>query len=278
MGKALFNRTHPADAANIYIRNLLCDISNIINPEGFTENDWKKTLLFFNHCCAFTGKKLSPKDTVKDHLIAHNRESCGLHLFGNIVPTSDEVNKNKSNMSYYDFINKKLTDDKIDKDRTKVDLIQKIEEFQEISGYKSINIEMEKLKPEIKAKYDYIQSLCLQDKNFYSEVSELKKLKDDLIQFSAKDIFPKIRIWSNKPRLNVHKIIAKLKQSNGKISRPELTKYILDTEISKNPEGAITSLMTNAGNSYGKVFEEDGEYIVFAKDVKEFIEKQNWIL
>lgn len=38
--KNSMKRTFPADAANIFVRNLLCDMSEELG--GFKEHDWKK--------------------------------------------------------------------------------------------------------------------------------------------------------------------------------------------------------------------------------------------
>ena len=45
--KNSFKRTNPADAANIFVRNLLCDLSEELG--GFSEKEWKKTLKYFNN-------------------------------------------------------------------------------------------------------------------------------------------------------------------------------------------------------------------------------------
>ena len=131
--KNSMKRTFPADAANIFVRNLLCDMSEELG--GFKEHDWKKTLKYFDKRCAYTGIKLSEKKTVIDHLIAHNRQECGLHLYGNLIPATREANAAKSNKTFEDFLTNNtsiLGDLDIDIRRER---IAKIKEFQTISGY-----------------------------------------------------------------------------------------------------------------------------------------------
>jgi predicted secreted hydrolase len=66
----------------------------------------------------------------------------------------------------------------------------------------------------------------------------------------------RIREWSGKPELNVHKIIALVAQSEAGVLRDELVQRVADVTQSKNPYGAVASLLTDSGNAYGRVFEE----------------------
>jgi hypothetical protein len=65
----------------------------------------------------------------------------------------------------------------------------------------------------------------------------------------------KLHLWAGKPGKNHYRIIA-LVCEFGPISRNELVKKIDALGVSENPYGAIASLMTNKGNSYGLVFVE----------------------
>lgn len=278
MAKSLFNRTNPGDAANIFVRNLLCDLSDTINPNGFTESDSKKTLLFFEHRCPYTGKKLTKSNMVLDHIIPHNKDSCGLHLFGNLVYTTKEVNAKKSSKSFEEFI--LLIDDSwIEPNFKKAELIERIVEFQEISGYKTINTKIQDdLIDVVKSKYQYIKALSETIKNEFQENNTIKNLKLDIESFSAKEILPKIKIWSTKPNLNVHKIIAYI-ALHKQITREVLIEYITNKNISLNPQGTINSLMSNKGNSYGKVLQENSDRIIsFVPDIENNIYKYDWTI
>jgi hypothetical protein len=277
--KNSMKRTFPADAANIFVRNLLCDMSEELG--GFKEHDWKKTLKYFDKRCAYTGVKLSEKKTVIDHLIAHNRQECGLHLYGNLIPATREANAAKSNKTFEDFLMNNTSilgdlDIEIRQER-----IAKIKEFQIISGYFE---KLEKLK-NIISLHDFVK---FQYESIYQKVEENKRefsgyLKEQALENVTipsksgivKDINYKLELWSAKPYLNVHKIIA-LVLDNENICKEELIAKIQDLEISKNPTGAIASLMSDVGNNYGRVIQEVEGQIEFCPEVKEKINSYKW--
>lgn len=69
----------------------------------------------------------------------------------------------------------------------------------------------------------------------------------------------RVFIWCNHPEKNVYKIIhlfISLYKSKVYLTPNEFINEVAKEGISTNPYGAVRSLMTNAGNSYGKVFEE----------------------
>ncbi len=68
--------------------------------------------------------------------------------------------------------------------------------------------------------------------------------------------------WSHKPALNVHKIIALVVQSPDGISRSNLVKQVARYTQSRNPDGAVASLLTNSGNAYGRVFNMNDERVI----------------
>lgn len=88
----------------------------------------------------------------------------------------------------------------------------------------------------------------------------------------------RIRDWSAKPHLNVHKIIAIVVQSNNGMSRDELVREAADVTNSKNAYGAVASLLTNKGNAYGRVFEIDDEVVRLHPLVASQIRSLNWTL
>jgi hypothetical protein len=64
----------------------------------------------------------------------------------------------------------------------------------------------------------------------------------------------RLHLWATKPDSKVHRIIG-LMCDHGPLSRDQLVRKI---DFSRNPYGAVASLMTNDGNSYGLVFVEIG--------------------
>lgn len=84
----------------------------------------------------------------------------------------------------------------------------------------------------------------------------------------------KIRRWSQSPQSNVHKIISMAVQK-GALPFDEFV--VLIEGFSKNPSGALHSLMTDAGNAYGSVFVMDGPRNISIKpEVKSVIERYTW--
>lgn len=113
-------RTNPGDVANLFVRCFLADVGEALG--GCSDAEWAATLEFFGHRCAYTDVPLSPATTVMDHAIPINREHCGLHLVGNLVPATDDVNKRKHHHHFRDFV-------------TDPARLARIEEWLERSGY-----------------------------------------------------------------------------------------------------------------------------------------------
>ena len=124
----------PGDVANAFVRVLLSDAGRLVG--GLSDGQWKCTLKYFGHRCAYTGEE---GKLVKEHAIPINRTHCGLHLFGNVVPATKKANdaKGKGNKDYKEFL-------KDDEDR-----LRKIEQFMEYARYR------ERAKP-----FDDIQRFC----------------------------------------------------------------------------------------------------------------------
>ncbi len=95
-------RTRPGDAANLVIRCLLSDAGGLLG--GLSETQWLQTLDYFGMQCAYTGQALLRETTVKDHAIPINKDYCGLHVFGNVLPCTREVNADKHHKHYRDFV------------------------------------------------------------------------------------------------------------------------------------------------------------------------------
>lgn len=95
-------RQRPGNAANIFIRCLLSDAGALLG--GLSDDEWAATLDFFGNACAYTGESLSGKKVVKDHAVPLSKDHCGLHLYGNVLPTTDAVNTAKHHAHYRTFV------------------------------------------------------------------------------------------------------------------------------------------------------------------------------
>ena len=87
-------KTNPGDAANAFVRVILSDAGAMLG--GLTEDEWRKTIEWFDGRCAYTGQALDEGELERDHAIPMNRTQCGLHLYGNVVPATKEANRRKA--------------------------------------------------------------------------------------------------------------------------------------------------------------------------------------
>lgn len=87
----------------------------------------------------------------------------------------------------------------------------------------------------------------------------------------------RIANWSRRPELNVHKIIAQVARSSGGIARSELLQRIKEATESKNPGGALASLLTDSGNAYGRVLVDSEGIIRIHPEVAEQVQSLEWI-
>ena len=147
--KGLFKRTYPGDVANAFIRCLLCDLSLKIGT--FSEADLNQAKEYFGGKCPYTGEDLG-ENYVLDHLVPINRNSCGLHLKGNIIATSKSANSKKSSANYIDFIHNKVEGTEAEKKAR----IEKIKSFVEQTGYHECN---DKIKDYCLKKYEEIKDM-----------------------------------------------------------------------------------------------------------------------
>jgi hypothetical protein len=65
----------------------------------------------------------------------------------------------------------------------------------------------------------------------------------------------KVRLWAMRPTSNVYRIVDIVNRV-GSLSRHQLIREIERLRISRNAPGAVASLLTNAGNAYGRIFVE----------------------
>lgn len=165
-------RTQSGDAANIFIRCMLSDISDMLG--GCSAEEIDQTVRYFDYKCPYTGQNIRTEYEENrwslDHLMPHNRESCGLNLYGNIIATTDTVHIKKGAKDFKDFI-KNDTDGS---DEEKAQRIKKIEQFQQESGYFQKIKNTDEIKALCKEQYDFIQE---QLKNLKSEYMNLLSIR-----------------------------------------------------------------------------------------------------
>jgi len=85
----------------------------------------------------------------------------------------------------------------------------------------------------------------------------------------------KIRRWASNPYLKVHRIIGVLVR-HGSLTRDRFAAEVQRLGITDGAYGSIASLMTNAGNAYGRVFIEQGNLICFHPEIMGEIGKHQW--
>lgn len=281
MAKSL-NRTHSADAANIFVRNLLCDISEVFG--GYSKADEEKTLKYFGNKCAYTGKKLTDKTTSMDHLVAHNRSECGLHLYGNIVPCDSSVNKSKGSKSFETFLN---SDSEYLKDMDsseRKDRIEFIREFQTKSGYEKKAALIADLKIKIEESYSEIQELAI--KRFNDIAHDLKQTEyKQVIEVIEVELEQNIHIdkverkvpnWFKNPNQNCSKIlISFLQVSNGAdvVEIDSLQKYCESKSV-ENFKSNFDQMRNFSKNNHGKIFDLNDGNVSLWKPVKSYIHEK----
>jgi hypothetical protein len=105
----------------------------------------------------------------------------------------------------------------------------------------------------------------------------LRTVSDKTSQEKRRVLPDRIVNWSNRPDLNVHKIIALVIQAHDGISRDDLVQRVAEVTQSKNPYGAVASLLTDNGNAYGRVFVEgDGGLICIHPEAEKLVRALMW--
>lgn len=100
-----------SDISNHTIRIFLQKVGRFYDEKRgfkpFTQNIKNKNELLksFNHQCCFCSEEINQESISIDHLIPTNKDSLGLHAWGNIVPSCARCNKNKHSKNWKDYIN-----------------------------------------------------------------------------------------------------------------------------------------------------------------------------
>ncbi len=164
-----YKKTNPGDAANIFVRCMLCDLSDIIG--AFSEEDLQKTVEFFDYKCPYTGEDIRENyennSCVLDHLVPQNRTSCGLHVYGNLIPTTASTNQRKAAKNYEEFILRD-TEGSAEQKQARID---KIHEFIRQSGYAEKVANIEEIKRVCQAKYDEIKQMLEAQKRQLADIA-----------------------------------------------------------------------------------------------------------
>lgn len=90
------------------------------------------------------------------------------------------------------------------------------------------------------------------------------------------NIHARLQKWALKPNLKVHKMIAIVAQARSGISRSDLVKRVEEVTKSKNSYGAVASLLSDEGNSYGLVLVDQDGIIRFHPSVEQTIQAYTW--
>ena len=155
---------NPGDAANAFVRVILSDAGAMVG--GLTETEWRTTVDWFDGRCAYTGDVLAEDQLDRDHAIPMNRTHCGLHLFGNVVPATREVNRRKAGKHYRDFI----------EDRNR---LERIEEFIRSSGYWERVSVFGDLQGYCGAQYRAVDALCRVNREYLESLLPVALERDD---------------------------------------------------------------------------------------------------
>lgn len=143
---------HPGDAANEFIRVLLSDAGELAG--GLSDEEWDKTLQYFGGRCAYSGERVTKESAEQEHAIPINRQHCGLHLYGNVLPATKKANSDKGSKHYRDF-------DLVDAER-----LRKIEDFMSVAGYHQRAKPFQGLQAYCQSQYEVIKALCKTNKHY----------------------------------------------------------------------------------------------------------------
>ncbi|MYF10808.1 MAG: hypothetical protein F4229_07460 [Gammaproteobacteria bacterium] len=148
-------RWNPGDAANTLVRVILSDAGALLG--GLTEREWGATVSWFGGRCAYTGEALADGQMERDHAVPMNRTHCGLHLYGNVLPSTKEANQQKGGKSYREFVC----------DPGKLEMI---ESFLRQSGYWERVSVFGDIQRYFEAQYRTVEALCRVNKRYLASL------------------------------------------------------------------------------------------------------------
>ena len=146
---------------------------------GLKEDEWGKTLEWFDGRCAYTGQTLGEGETERDHAIPMNRTHCGLHLYGNVVTATQEANRRKAGTHYREFIE--------DRDR-----LERIDAFLCASRYWQRVAAFGNLRSYCEAQYRAIDALCRVNRQYLSSLLPPAAETEDKPETNRAEAPPKV--------------------------------------------------------------------------------------
>jgi len=99
-----------SDISNSAIRIFLQQVGKFYDqvrgfePFGPKVAQKEELLAHFDNACCFCGTALDRKSLSQDHLIPMNKETLGLHAWGNVVPCCSVCNNKKHRHQWRDFL------------------------------------------------------------------------------------------------------------------------------------------------------------------------------
>jgi hypothetical protein len=86
----------------------------------------------------------------------------------------------------------------------------------------------------------------------------------------------RIRRWAGEPDTKIHKMIAIVVGSPAGIRRGDLVRRVGQVTHSRNPYGAVSSMLTTKGNAYGRVCIDVDGVITIHPDVADLVHRFQW--
>ncbi|MGF9760549.1 hypothetical protein AAII07_35710 [Microvirga sp. 0TCS3.31] len=84
---------------------------------------------------------------------------------------------------------------------------------------------------------------------------------------TTQDLVKRIEGWKAKEDSKVHRIVDKVYCAGGRINKTLLVNYMRSDLRIADPDGTLSSMMTNRPKQYGMVLARDGDAVVFHSDV-----------
>lgn len=253
-----------SNAQNSIVRSIL---NNISEKMGTLDGSTMKNILkYFDHKCAYTGKKLKENEVVFDHLIPCNRKYGGLYLAGNLVPTSKEINSKKSGKDFIEFINDERNNYLFPQEK-KQEVIDRLKEYQKVFEYPEdiVTEEFTNRLAEIYSEVEGIINTYVLE-FLYTEKKELNLSKNVLESFEKNLIInEKLKVKRRVPKWfkDTHQqnsiillAFLKLYEKSNEVSVEQLEEEVAKSEgFHKNFQSNFKPMTEIYDNNHGKVFE-----------------------
>ena len=243
---------NPGDAANAFVRVLLSDAGEL--ADGLDAKQWDKTLAFFGYRCAYTGECVTKESAVQEHAIPINKDHCGLHLYGNVVPATEEANRKKGKKHYRDFI-KDPEAEKLGFDSAR---LQKIEGFMAETRYCEKTKPFRSLPEYCQTQYEVIKALCKINKDYLRKLlpeDVAKQANDDVTK--SMDVQVQTRLGRGK--ITREAVLAVIRGGVGTGLRRGAIIEALGVKGDRSGEDAVGNRLREL-KKQGRVLHEEGRY------------------